>query len=238
MPQHLPFTFGVIVPVHNEPRLRRVLARFDSAIAPHVVVVDDGSTDGCTAAAAEYPVTVLKHATRRGVGAAIRNGLLHLKANGVDVAVVMAGNNKDNPQEIPLLLSAIQGVDYVQGSRYLDRQNAKLTPFSRRLLTRAAALVWTMRFWTRMTDVTNGFRAYRLKLLGDSRVNICQEWLDRYELEYYLHYKAHSLGYRCVEVPVSKCYPVDGLPVSKIQLSRDWWSLCRPLVLLTAGLRD
>ena len=29
------------------------------------------------------------------------------------------------------------------------------------------------------TDVTNGFRAYRLALLDDARVNVHQDWLDR-----------------------------------------------------------
>ena len=61
--------------------------------------------------------------------------------------------------------------------------------------------------------------------------------LNRYELEYYLHYKVLSLGYRYREVPVWKRYPTDGMPTSKIRLSRDYWSLLRPLVLLTLRLR-
>jgi len=46
------------------------------------VVVNDGSDDGSTAVADEYPVTLLRHEHRIGVGAAIRTGLLHLKRNG------------------------------------------------------------------------------------------------------------------------------------------------------------
>jgi dolichol-phosphate mannosyltransferase len=39
-----------------------------------------------------------------------------------DVIVILAGNNKDEPREIPLLLEPIikKGYDFVQGSRYLD----------------------------------------------------------------------------------------------------------------------
>src|SRR5262249_11636496 len=229
---------GVVIPVYNESRLALLLKRFDFELTPHVVVVDDGSTDGSTAVAAQYDVTVL-HQARTGVGAAIRAGLLHLKAQGFEVAVVMAGNNKDDPLEIRRQPDAIDyGADDVQGSRYLAADPWRDTPFNRRVLTRGVAGLWSLRFLRGLSDVTNGFRAYRLSLLDDPRIDVGQEWLNRYELEYYLHYKDLSLGYRVREVPVSKRYPTDGLPTSKIKLSRDAWSLLRPLVLLTFKLRS
>jgi dolichol-phosphate mannosyltransferase len=230
--------FGVIVPVHNEPRVAQLLRRFDFAATPDVIVVDDGSTDDSTAVAHDFPVTLLRHEQRTGVGAAIRTGLARLKAQGFPVAVVMAGNNKDDPLEIPTLVDAVErGADYVQGSRYLRGIDAKDTPLQRRVITRTVALVWSVRFLRTLTDVTNGFRAYRLSLLDDPRVDLSQEWLGRYELEYYLHYKVLSLGYRYAEVPVTKRYPTDGMPTSKIRLLRDYWSLVRPMVLLTLHLK-
>ena len=231
-------SFGVVIPVYNEPRLALLLRRFDFNITPHVIIVDDGSDDGSTAVAAEYPVTLLKHEKRTGVGAGILTGLLHMKKQGLEVAVTMAGNNKDDPTDIPLLIQAIgDGADYVQGSRYLIPDRARGTPLKRRIITRAVAYLWSARFMRSLTDVTNGLRAYRLALLDDPRIDLSQEWLNRYELEYYLHYKVLSLGYRYREVPVWKRYPTDGLPTSKIRLSRDAWSLLKPLVLLTLRLR-
>ncbi len=233
--------FGVIIPVHNEHRLAILLGRFGFSAAPDVVVVDDGSTDDSIAVCARYPVTVLRHDRRRGVGAAIRTGLLHLKKSGYDAAVVMAGNNKDDPAEIPILVKAVEdGADYVQGSRYAAPSERGAFPPLRALLTRLAPILWSVRFGRRLTEVTNGFRSYRLSMLDHPDVKIEQEWLDRYELELYLHYKALALGFRFAEVPVSKVYPNDGRPVSKIRLFRnwDWWSFMRPLVLLTLGIRS
>jgi dolichol-phosphate mannosyltransferase len=211
-----------------------VLERFDFSTHPHVFVVDDGSTDATMEAVRAFPVTILRHSHRRGVGAALRTGLLHLKSEGFDIAVIMAGNHKDDPREIPRLLDAIEGgADYVQGSRFLDGSSSQGTPFKRRLLTRLVAWMWSARFVRRLTEVTNGFRAYRLSLIDAPDVDITQDWLDRYELEFYLHYKVLSLGYRYVEVPVSKRYPQDGQSTSKIRLHRDLWSLIRPIVLLS-----
>ena len=235
----LDLRFGVVVPVYNESRFPRLLERFDVDTLSRVVVVDDGSTDDSTAVAERYPVTRLRHASRRGVGAALRTGLAHLQQRKIEIAVIMAGNTKDDPTDIPLLLEAIRrGADYVQGSRYLEPGRAQDTPVGRRVITRAVACLWSARFMRRLTDVTNGFRAYRMTLLDDSRIDLSQEWLDRYELEYYLHYKALALGYRYAEVPVWKRYPTDGLPTSKIRLGRDTWSLLRPFVLLTLRLRN
>ncbi|MEK8023488.1 MAG: glycosyltransferase family 2 protein [Candidatus Hydrogenedentota bacterium] len=232
--------FGVIIPVYNEPRLAGLLARFDFAATPDVFVVDDGSDDGSTRLTGSYPVTLLKHERRIGVGAAIRTGLLHLKDSGFDVAVVMAGNNKDNPAEIPLLLDPLSsGADYVQGSRYMRTSERGAFGLGRHFLTRTAPILWSLRFGRRLTEVTSGFRAYRLSLLDRPGVDIRQDWLNKYELELYLQYKALALGLNYVEVPVTKVYPSDGRPTSKIRLllDWDWWSFMRPIVLLSLGLK-
>jgi dolichol-phosphate mannosyltransferase len=88
------------------------------------------------------------------------------------------------------------------------------------------------------TDVTCGFRAYKLSLFDDSKIKIWQDWLDHYEFEYYLHYKVIELGYPIKEIPVSMIYPTDGRPYSKIKPFSGWWSMVRPLVLLGLRIRD
>jgi hypothetical protein len=76
-------------------------------------------------------------------------------------------------------------------------------------------------------------------MLRDPSVNIDQQWLNGYSLEYYLHYKALTLGYRTMEVPVSKIYPFGHKGgYSKIQPLTDWWSIISPPLLLMLGARE
>jgi dolichol-phosphate mannosyltransferase len=99
--------------------------------------------------------------------------------------------------------------------------------------------VWTLLTNVRCTDVTNGFRAYSLRIFSDKRVDIWQSWLDNYELEYYIHYKVLTLGYRMKEVPVSKVYPYRHKGgYSNISPFRDWWKIVGPLVYLRLGVKD
>ncbi len=96
-----------------------------------------------------------------------------------------------------------------------------------------------MSFFTghRVTDSTNGFRAFRLTVVKDPRINIDQPWLDAYELEPYLMFKALRLGYRFTEVFVTKIDPPKKLGYTKMKPLLGWWSILKPLFYLGFGLR-
>jgi dolichol-phosphate mannosyltransferase len=205
-----------------------------------VLVVDDGSRDNTAQVGQDFHVTVIRHDSNKGVGAVIKTGLRRALDRNYDVFVIMAANGKDNPQEIPRLLSAIQqGYDYVQGSRFVSGGKSENLPLFRRLMVPASALVYRLLTGFPGTDALNGFRAYRLSLLKDARINIWQDWLDRYELEMYIHYKVLSLGYKVKEVPVTKSYKHydRGMSYSHIRPFVDWWSIIRPIVYLSLGFR-
>ena len=87
-----------------------------------------------------------------------------------------------------------------------------------------------------MTDSTNGFRAFRTTLLDDQRLDLQQQWLDGYELEPYLLYKAIRCGYRVREAPVTKRYDLSR-GYTKMRPFIDWWSILRPVVYLGLGIR-
>jgi len=64
----------VIVPVYNEAAaVAGVLAALRESF-PHILCVDDGSTDGSGAAARATGATVIRHPINRGQGAALQTG--------------------------------------------------------------------------------------------------------------------------------------------------------------------
>jgi len=239
----------LVCPVaYNERiKLRNVIERFlKSPIRQKAdyLIVDDGSDDGTTEMIAEYKsrgVETIKHVQRSGVGAAIRTAIEHARKEKYDIIVIMAGNDKDNPQEIPYLIDPIvhEGMDVVQGSRYLGKVGSGgEMPFYRKLATRLHPWVFSVFTGRHLTDTTNGFRAIRLSIFEDKRIDLNQEWLNTYELEPYILWKALTLGYKFKEAFVTKIYPPKQLGgYTKMIPLLSWWSILKPLFYLKLGIK-
>ncbi len=239
----------LVVPVaYNEKiKLGNVIDRFLKSrmrAQADYLIVDDGSNDGTTEMIASYQdrgVMSVKHAKRSGVGAAIRTGIEYARAHDYEIVVIMAGNDKDDPEEIPQLLAPLlqEGYDLVQGSRYLGKVGSGgHMPFYRKLATRLHPWVFSLFTGRRLTDTTNGFRAIRLGIFDDERINLKQDWLDTYELEPYILWKAITLGYKFKEVFVTKIYPPKKLGgYTKMIPIISWWSILKPLFYLRLGIK-
>jgi len=243
-----PIKVGVVIPVYGEDGatcavLRRIPKDSVQTICLVVDVPLKSAMERIREAAKQCGVTVhiIKNPHRTGVGHSLRQGLRYLLDSGHEIAVVMAGNGKDDPAEINRLLQpVIDGeCDYVQGSRYHEGGRAVRTPLVRTVFNRLYPGIWTVMTGRKCTDVTNGFRCYKLSILKDPRLNLDQEWLNGYSLEYYIHYKVLALGYRMKEVPVTKTYAYNHKGgYSKIQPLKDWWPIISPLALLFLGARE
>jgi dolichol-phosphate mannosyltransferase len=231
-----------MAPVLNEEaKIGEVVRRTPRDVVDEMLVIDDGCTDRSPEVARSLGASVLPLGATVGVGAALRAGYRYARDKGYDVAVVMAGNNKDSPEEIPLLLDPIADgrADFVQGSRFLKADaNFGPMPLYRKLATRVHPLLFSLAARRRVTESTNGFRALRTSLLADPRINLDQSWLDEYELEPYLLFKAIRLGYGVAEVPVTKIYPPKKLGQTKMKPITGWWSILRPLVYLGLGWKE
>ncbi|MBU4333191.1 MAG: glycosyltransferase family 2 protein, partial [Candidatus Omnitrophica bacterium] len=170
----------------------------------------------------------------------IRTAIKFAREKGYEVLVIMAGNDKDDPQQISNLIDPIlnEGYDFIQGSRYVGKNGVGGDmPFYRKLATKAHPILMSIITRSKVTDSTNGFRAFKLSIFDNANIDIDQPWLDKYELEPYLLYKAIKLGYRFKEASVTKIYPSRKLGYTKMRPVTGWWSIVRPLIFLGLGIK-
>lgn len=231
----------ILIPAYNEQgKTVKVVKDIPRGVVDEVVVIDDGSTDRTPMEVKEEGAILLQHRKRLGIGAAIRTGIGYALEKDFTIIVVMAGNGKDDPNQIPLFLDPLirDEFDYIQGSRYVQGGYYGKMPLHRFLFTKMYSLAVWMLTGSKITDGTNGFRAYKSSILKDKRINLYQDWLDE-SLEYYLSIKVIKLGYRVKEVPVTKIYPqnVPYEQYTKVKPFKGWFKRIAPLFYLTLGIK-
>lgn len=242
MNESLRYRVLCILPAFNEQgKIGRVVNKVSlTGQVDDIVVVDDCSTDDTGPEAQASGAKLIRHEKNLGVGAGIRSGLNYGKANDFDIAVILSGDDQHEPEELKSVLDRVKQSrsTFVQGSRRLKGGKTVNGPLFRELTTRLYSLVFTLLTGRRITDGTNGFRAFHLSILDDEDINLEQEWLNTYELEPYLLYKVvQSSKYNVVEVPITVYYHGTAKQYSKMKPLRDWWRLARPLFYLRFKLR-
>ena len=234
-------TVLLIVPAWNEgQKIGYVVERTPKDIVDKIVVIDDGSTDDTARIAGKAGAEVISLGSVRGVGFAIREGIRLAKKEGFDIVVIIAGNNKVDPAELPRLLDPICSgeYDFVMGSRYLSGGGiGGDMPFYRKIATRIHPWLVNLFLGRSITESTNGFRAIRTSVFDDPRIDLNQSWLDHYELEVYLLMKILKLGIRATEAPVTKIYPPKEIGNTKMRPLIDWWNMLRPIFLVGLGIK-
>ncbi|MBI2498703.1 glycosyltransferase family 2 protein [Candidatus Woesearchaeota archaeon] len=204
-----------------------------------VLVINDGSTDNTEIEAKKQKVIVISHKKNLGIGAAFKTAIRYAQKNNYDVCIHFATDFQDDGSYVPEFIKKIkQGYDFVQGSRYLKGGKRINHPLFRIITTYSYSLVFSIITGRRITDATNGFRAYRTDIFKNKNLNIWQDWLNRYELEPYFFYKVIKENYKVTEIPVLKRYPKNkNEGYTKMKPFKDWWRITKPLIYLRLGLK-
>ena len=205
-----------------------------------VCVVNNGSVDNTALEAEEAGALVISHAVNLGAGGGIRTGLEYGRLNNYDLPAVLAGDNQDDPNDLYKAVDKLidGNFDYIQGSRWLKEGKRENMTLSRTLLTWVYSFLFRILFKTKITDATNGFRVMRRKVLENPKLNLWQDWLIQYELEPYLLIQTCRCGYKVDETPVTKIYHNDMKENTKMVPFKSWWSILRPLILISLKLKN
>ena len=156
------------LPVFNEVQYVDEVLDQVKQYSEHVLVVDDGSTDGTAEKlASRSDVTVICHEENQGYGAALRTAFQYASDNGFEIVVTIDCDGQHEPQRIPLFVQACQDVDIVSGSRYLKVFDGdSVPPETRRSINMQVAAEIQRRLGIRLTDAFCGFKAYRVSALN------------------------------------------------------------------------
>jgi glycosyltransferase involved in cell wall biosynthesis len=152
-----------VVPAYNEETsVGRVVATIRSAFE-HVIVVDDGSSDGSAQCAKAAGARVLRHLVNRGQGAALKTGIDYALQLGAEIIVTFDSDGQHRIEDVPLLLAPILDgrCDVVLGSRFLDGQTQ--VPPLRKLVLKMGVVFTRLVSRIKVTDTHNGLRAFSRK---------------------------------------------------------------------------
>ncbi|MGQ0605191.1 MAG: glycosyltransferase family 2 protein [Anaerolineales bacterium] len=152
---------AVIIPALNEAECIGALVRetFTQPLIQHVIVVDNGSTDG-TGDVAQHAGAEVVREPRRGYGAACAAGVA--AAEGAEVLAFMDADYSFLPQELPRVLAPVlEGrADLSLGSRVLGQVERGAMPPQQIFGNWLSAALIRWLYGVRVTDL-GPFRAVR-----------------------------------------------------------------------------
>ncbi len=204
-PSKLELRQGVagIVPCYNAGgRVRNVIEKM-GAVLEHVMVVNDGSTDGCIQSLEGLPVEILSFEKNRGKGHAILTGLKRaLEYPECTACCLLDADGQHDPAEIPRLFERMRetGAGLVIGARDFG---AGSVPWRSRFGNRVTALVTARLLGARLPDTQSGFRMLSRPFAEAVLASVAG---GRYETEMEIIIRALRGGYRVESVPISTIY--------------------------------
>jgi glycosyltransferase involved in cell wall biosynthesis len=196
-------TWLTALPVFNEQAHVNAVLDEVALYSDHMLVVDDGSTDGTAELLAKRSdVAVVHHAVNRGYGAALISAFQYAINNHFDGVITIDCDGQHSPQRIPLFRNTCQCADIVSGSRYLKQFAGDSTPPAQRLfVNQQVTAELNRRLGLSLTDAFCGFKAYRVSAL--KKLNI-QEPGYAMPLEVWVQAAHQKL--KIIELPVPLIY--------------------------------
>ena len=188
---------SIIIPIYNEAATCLELIKKVKAnpLKKEIIVVDDGSTDGCFELLSQVEnIILLKHDVNRGKGAAIQTAISHI--NG-DVVILQDGDLEYDPTDYDTLISPIEAgeAEVVFGSRWLKKETEwSFHYFGNRLITLFSNII--NQRW--INDMASCYKAIPVDMFKELDLKS-----QGFGLEAEITAKVFRKKYKVREVPIS-----------------------------------
>lgn len=222
-----------IIPIYNEEaRLNYLLEEITlfkkkTDLNIDFLMINNGSTDNSENILNLYKFKYIKLKKNKGIGYAFLLGLKLASKNYYEILIHMAGNYKMSPFDIPNVLKPIKedNIDYVSGTRFLEKDNFDNNPLFRKISIKILSLFFSFLFRKKITDATCGFRAFKVKKIIKYFKFFNKKKYFTYGYEYYSYGKILlSSKIESCEASVKMNYPKEG-NYSKIRPIIDWYPI-------------
>jgi len=171
----------IVIPMYNEQRIARTsietILNYTRKLPPvvTVLVVNDGSVDATVQIVKEVVgeqkeaiVQLISHSTNKGYGAALATGIKFASKNNYDYILFMDSDLTNHPKYLATFHERmIEGYDYIKATRYAKGGTTLGVPLRHRLLSNMGNRLAKILYGMPLTDLTNGFRAAKVRVLED-----------------------------------------------------------------------
>lgn len=158
---------ALVIPIYNEgPVITEVLQEAKKTF-PHLICVDDGSSDDSAALARRAGATVLTHAINLGQGAALQTGLTYfLQDTDLPYAATFDADGQHQTDDVVSMWDRAKTdqLDIIFGSRFLSEKQEMGA--AKRIVLKTAAWATARTTHMLLTDAHNGLRLLSRRAAG------------------------------------------------------------------------
>ena len=193
----------VLIPTYNNERTLNHVIDGVLKYTDHIIVVNDGATDGSETILKTYPnIQQIHFPKNKGKGLALRTGFNHAVSLGYDFAISIDSDGQHFPDEIPVFIKALEEETtknvLLIGARNMDQEGVpKKSSFGHKFSN-----FW---FWfetgIKLQDTQSGFRLYPLQQLKNLNF-----YTTKFEFEIEVIVKAAWKGIKVKNVPIHVLY--------------------------------
>ena len=221
---------AAVIPCYNEQTQIGKVINTMPEFVDKIVIIDDKSKDNTAKIVKETAtkndkIVFIRHKKNQGVGGAIATGYKWARDNGIDVAVVMAGDAQMDPKDLPYILDPVVSdeSDYSKGNRLFTGEAYKKIPKTRyfgnsvlSLLTKIASGYW------HVADSQTGYTAINRKAL---EMIDWDKMYKRYGQPNDLLVRLNIYNFRVRDVLINPVYNVgekSGIKIHKVLFTLSW----------------